>query len=101
MKQGDKVICINDTFPEGIEKFYSALPKKGNVYTIREVQLGISLNMEPGQVCLNLVGIQGRDSDCPPYPEAGFNAERFKPIDVLTMEELDEIYEKLIKYAAV
>ena len=40
MVKGQKVICINDTFPEFVRAIYTQLPVKGKVYTVREVFLG-------------------------------------------------------------
>ena len=40
MVKGQKVVCINDTFPAFIKAIYQQLPVKGNTYTIREVFLG-------------------------------------------------------------
>ena len=40
MVKGQKVVCINDSFPQFVRAIYKDLPVKGNVYTIREVFLG-------------------------------------------------------------
>ena len=40
MMTGQKVVCINDQFPLGIEKLYVALPKAGVTYVVRDVTLG-------------------------------------------------------------
>ena len=37
---GEKVVCVNDVFPEGIKKFYWKLPVKGVTYTIRDLVPG-------------------------------------------------------------
>lgn len=37
---GQKVICVNDTFPEGIFRFYTSLPNKGDTYTVRDIVPG-------------------------------------------------------------
>lgn len=83
---GQKVICIDDVFPIGIEKFYTALPKKDAIYVIRNVVLGCNYRCEPGEVCLLLVGLVNPRSKTPPYPENGFNAERFRPLDEMKAE---------------
>ena len=36
MVKGQKVVCINDTFPPYVLGLYKQLPKKGDVYTVRE-----------------------------------------------------------------
>ena len=81
MTVGSKVVCIDDKFPLGIEKFYTALPKAGTVYVIREMTVGISLQGEEGEVCVLLVGLHNPRSSNPPFPERGFKAERFRPLD--------------------
>ena len=40
MLQGQKVVCINDTFADFIRVIYTQLPVKGTTFTIREVFLG-------------------------------------------------------------
>jgi len=37
---GQKVLCIDDSFPRYIADWCDALPIAGNVYTIRGIQLG-------------------------------------------------------------
>ena len=86
MTVGSKVVCIDDKFPLGIEKFYTALPKAGVVYVIREMSVGISLQGEEGEVCVLLVGLNNPRSNKPPFPERGFKAERFRPLDELKEE---------------
>jgi hypothetical protein len=83
MTVGTKVVCIDDKFPLGIEKFYVALPKAGIVYVIREMCVGVSLQGEEGEVCVLLVGLNNPRSNKPPFPERGFKAERFRPLDEL------------------
>ena len=86
MTVGTKVVCIDDKFPLGIEKFYTALPKAGVVYVIREMSVGISLQGEEGEVCVLLVGLNNPRSSKEPFPERGFKAERFRPLDELKEE---------------
>src|SRR3954453_23331553 len=88
MTVGSKVVCIDDKFPLGIEKFYVALPKAGVVYVIREMSVGISLQGEEGEICVLLVGLNNPRSNKPPFPERGFKAERFRPLEELTEEEV-------------
>jgi hypothetical protein len=33
----EKVICIDDRFPKGINDIFNALPKKGKIYTVRDI----------------------------------------------------------------
>ena len=80
---GQKVVCVNDTFPPAVSQFYKSLPKKDQIYVIREVKVGVNWKGEPGEVCVYLVGLVNPRSEAPPYPERGFNAERFRPLDEL------------------
>ena len=81
MMVGQKVVCVDDTFPPAVSQFYKALPRKDQIYVIRAVMIGVNWKAEPGEVCVYLVGLVNPCSDTPPYPERGFNAERFRPLD--------------------
>lgn len=39
-----KVICVDDRFPSGINDIYNALPKKGTIYTVRDIVPGIGFD---------------------------------------------------------
>ena len=80
---GQRVVCVDDTFSEGILKWLIQIPKKGEVYTIREIQQGIDERLFPS-ISLLLKGINNGASDAPPYRERGFHSRRFRP---LTEEE--------------
>lgn len=32
-----KVVCVDDSFPPGINDIYNALPRKGALYTVRDI----------------------------------------------------------------
>jgi hypothetical protein len=81
MKSGQKVVCVDGKFPLGIEKLYTALPKAGVTYVVRDVSLGVNLRMEPGEVAITLLGLHNPRSLTPPFPERAFNAERFRPLE--------------------
>jgi hypothetical protein len=83
---GQKVVCVNDRFDPDIAKFYIALPKKDVVYVIREVKIGVSPAGSPGEVCIYLIALNNPRSNEPPFPERGFNAERFRPLDEVQEE---------------
>jgi hypothetical protein len=78
---GQKVVCVDDNFPKAVVLLYKSLPKKGVIYVIRDVVLGVNWKSEPGEVCLYLIGLNNPLSKTPPYPERGFNAERFRPLE--------------------
>ena len=80
-----KVICINDRFPLGIEQFYTQLPTKGEIYTIRDIVPGIEWN-GTATITVYLTEITN-----PPNPhgiEYGFHLTRFR--------ELTPLEEKLL-----
>ena len=81
---GQKVVCVNDVFPAAIKKFYWKLPVHGVTYTIRELLPGIDTRGEPDEMCVYLVELLNPCSDKPPYPERGFKAERFRPLETDT-----------------
>ncbi len=80
MKEGDHVVCIDDKFPLGITKLYTALPKDGVSYVIRDVRLGINLAGE-GDISLLLVGLVNPKANSRAALERGFSSIRFRPLD--------------------
>lgn len=93
MMTGQKVVCVDDKFPEGIERLYDALPKAGVTYIVRDVTLGINWKSEHGEVAITLVGLVNPKSDKHPHPERAFNAERFRPLKDDRVEEIEEQHE--------
>lgn len=98
MTVGTHVMCINGQFPLGIEKFYTALPKEGVVYVIREMKVGVNFTGEEGEVCVYLVGLHNPRSSTPPHPERGFNAERFVPLEELKERNRESKTEEVTAY---
>ena len=100
---GQKVVCVNDVFPEGIKKFYWKLPVSGVTYKVRDILPGIDPTGEPGEVCVYLVELINPCSDKPPYPERGFRADRFRPLetDDETEESTDDVPEEIPEEMAV
>ena len=98
MIKGQKVVCINDTFPEIIRAIYKELPVKDNIYTIREVFLGREKIVKGGDTAT--VGLLLHELKNPPDPfhqgeqELGFSSERFAPLNELPPEEV-EVEEEL------
>jgi len=87
---GQKVVCINDEFHQGIRKLYTDLPKKDVIYTVRSVELGANDKAEPGEVCIRLVELKNPKGTVAPFPERGFNAERFAPLEEKPDEQAEE-----------
>ncbi len=93
MVKGQKVVCINDTFPQFVHAIYKQLPVKGNTYTIREVFLGREKVVKGGDSAT--VGLLLAELHNPPDPfhqgkqELGFSSERFAPLEELPPEEIE------------
>ena len=86
---GQKVACVDDQFPLGIEKLYTALPKKDVIYTVRDLLPGVSLSNSEGETALYLVELVNPANRH--GIEYGFNAERFAPLQT-DEDELEEVY---------
>lgn len=93
MVKGQRVVCINDTFPDLIRAIYRDLPVKGRTYTIREVFLGREKVVKGGDSAT--VGLLLVELINPPDPfhagqqELGVSSERFAPLEELPPEEVE------------
>jgi hypothetical protein len=88
MQVGQRVACVNDTFPAWVREYYDQLPTKGAIYTIRAVTLGRGtlVGSESAEVRLLLEELHnGPDPHHKGGDEMGFRSDRFAPL-----EELDE-----------
>jgi hypothetical protein len=91
MIKGQKVVCINDSFPQFVRALYKQLPVKGSTYTVREVFLGREKVVKGGETAT--VGLLLEELHNPPDPfhagqqELGFSSERFAPLEELPAEE--------------
>ncbi len=94
MVKGQRVVCINDSFPQFVRALYKQLPVKNKAYTIREVFLGREKIVKGGESAT--VGLLLEELTNPPDPfhagqqELGFSSERFAPLDELPAEEAVE-----------
>ena len=93
MRQGSKVVCVDDKFSSEVLKFYVKLPTKDSVYVVRDIGVGVGLNGQAGEVVVYLESIENPCSTTPPYPERGFNAERFREIEPPAEVEAEELVE--------
>ena len=94
MVSGTKVICVDDRFPPEILIYYTNLPLKDKVYTIRDVEVGIGLNGEAGEIAVTLVELANPVSEVPPHRERGFKVERFRELEP-EAEVAEEVEEEL------
>jgi hypothetical protein len=92
MVSGTKVICVDDRFPLEILIYYTNLPLKDKVYTVRDVEVGVGLNGEAGEIAVTLVELANPVSEVPPHREMGFKVERFRELEpeVEVAEEVEE-----------
>lgn len=91
---GAKVVCINDTFPPAILNYMKNLPKKGSVYTVRDI---IPANDWNGGETAAVLLAEVRNAPAPhrkQWGECGFAVDRFRELDELTDEERAAIAEK-------
>lgn len=107
MRTGALVVCVDDSDPKGLSRLFRQWPKKGEVYTVREVTLGREKlgvvkdgklvpnggsDAAPGVRVLLQELVNGPD----PFKisqELGFSAERFREIE--TDVETEEVRESV------
>ena len=80
MREGSKVVCVDDRFPTELLIYYNALPIKDRTYTIRGMGIGVDYKGEPGEVVVYLLELKNPCSAKPPHPERGFAQWRFREI---------------------
>lgn len=104
MQIGSKVVCVDDVFPAWVHQAYTALPVKGETYTVRAMSPGRGkpLHLVDGKPVKNGAGdnhpeiyllVEELRNPQDPFcagTELGFKAERFAPIEE---EEIEESYE--------
>jgi hypothetical protein len=91
MKVGQKVVCVDDAAPAHLRQYYTTWIRKGTVYVVRGVFLGVDYqSANPGEVGVYLLGIHNPLSNVPPFPERGFNSQRFRPIEEKTVHVAQE-----------
>ncbi len=89
MQVGQKVVCVDDRFPNPLAKYYTNLPVKGTTYTVRAVYLGRAIMHGKAGASDGEIGILLVELKNPPDPrnkygqELGFNSIRFRPLDEL------------------
>ena len=105
-----KVVCINDSWPAWALSLYSQLPKKGEVYTVRDVLIARTMPDTPKRLEDGRVDMRGgepevaitlqelRNSPDPFHTDKGelaFNANRFRAIENIDEEIEVEEYAEL------
>jgi hypothetical protein len=91
---GQKVVLVDDKWPETVKQLYLQLPVLETVYVVRAVRAGVKadeLIMDMRRVLessLLLVGIYNPTNKL--GVEAGFAASRFRALDELKQEAVEE-----------
>jgi len=93
-KVGQKVVLVDDKWPETVKELYWQLPVLNQVYIVRAVRVGVKADelimdmrrvLEPS---LLLVSIYNPANNV--GVEAGFAAHRFRTLDELKQQSSDE-----------
>ncbi len=91
---GQKVVLVDDKWPESVKQLYLQLPVRDSVYVVRAVRVGVradELIMDMRRVLessLLLVSIYNPTNNL--GVEAGFAASRFRALDELKQEAVEE-----------
>ena len=91
---GQKVVLVDDKWPEAGKQLYLALPVLNSVYVVRAVRVGVradELIMDMRRVLepsLLLVGLYNPTNNV--GVEAGFAASRFRALDELKQSAVKE-----------
>jgi hypothetical protein len=87
---GQKVVLVDDNWPDAVKQLYLQLPVLDTVYVVRAVRVGVKVDellmdmrrvLEPS---LLLIGILNQANNL--GVEAGFAAHRFRALDELKKE---------------
>jgi hypothetical protein len=93
-KVGQKVVLVDDKWPETVRQLYLQLPVLDTIYVVRAVRVGVKADelimdmrrvLEPS---LLLVGVYNPANNL--GVEAGFAAHRFRALDELKKESVKE-----------
>jgi len=93
IKEGDLVVCINDVFdPRSIQAIPNR-PKKGTIYTVREM-VYYDMHDKMGIMVTEIRNPKSIKGLFGSFLEPSFNIARFAPandvLDCITLEQLEE-----------
>lgn len=74
---GDRVVCVDGKFHPAIAALYTALPKEGQTYVVRDARIGARPDGQ-GDVSLLLVGLVNPKANSRAALERGFSESRFR-----------------------
>ena len=93
--EGEKIVCINDSFEPFHRTLYRELPVKGEIYTVRECSLGRLKTGAANPGMSFRILLEELSNDLDPYmdeasaEELGFRSDRFAPLTQLE-ESIEE-----------
>ena len=91
---GQKVVLVDDKWPESVKQIYLQLPVKDGVYVVRATRVGVRVDelvMDMRRVLeqsILLVGIVNPVNNL--GVEAGFAASRFRSLEEIKQEATEE-----------
>src|ERR1041385_4655819 len=82
---GDKVVCIDANFFDGVKALYKQLPVQDQTYVVRDMRIGVAMVagcplVKTGEVSTLLIGVVNPKSTASPFHERGFAGWRFMPL---------------------
>ena len=75
---GEKVVCVDDKFPEWVQKLYTDLPKENQVYVVRDIVPGQQADKSTSAAVL-LIGMTGNINQHGIVN--GYSCHRFRRLD--------------------
>lgn len=84
---GDKVVCADGKFFDGVKRLYKQLPVEGQTYVVRDIRIGVALGpllsqkVEIGEISVLLVGVVNDLQTGKSKVERGFAHWRFVKLD--------------------
>lgn len=92
---GQKIVLVDDRWPKWVPAVYKQLPIKDQVYTVRKVCSRREDPLDKGSASYTIAVLlqEVHNPDDPTYKgtpslELGFRAERFRPLEELTDDEI-------------
>lgn len=83
---GDKVVCVDGEFFDGVKLLYKQLPEEGKTYVVRDLRVGVALAkgypaVKTGEVSVLLVGVVNPPQKGKSAVEPGFAYWRFRKLE--------------------
>jgi hypothetical protein len=95
---GQKVVLVDDKWPEAVKELYLQLPVLDTVYIVRAVRVGVKVDelvmdmrrvLEPSILLIGIVNPANKLG-----VEAGFAASRFRALDELKQTASEESFQE-------